>query len=112
MESKYTIETTNPSEMNLYTNAFKMADVLHDILNWRNRIYNGNNYGEGSVLYRGKLYSKNEWNRLEHSEDEYDETVHFLKDKVVYLYTDEELEKLLGDYLDGISNIIYDYFNE
>ena len=108
-ETRYKIETADSRQMKLYLNANRMACVLYDLLSWRRAIYNGKNYGEGSVLYQGKLYKKNEWERMEHTEDEYDPETHFLKDKVIYLYTEDDLESKLDSFLDEVRDFIYDY---
>ena len=108
-ETRYKIETADERQMKLYLNANRMICTLYDIICWRRAIYNGKNYGEGSVLYRGKLYTKYEWEQLKHTEDEYDEETHFLKDKVEYLYTEEELENKLDELLRDINDFVYDY---
>ena len=108
-ETRYKIDTADDRQMKLYLNANRMACVLYDLLNWKSAIYNGKNYGEGSVLYKGKLYNKYEWSELKHNEDEYDEETHFLKDKVTYLYTEKDLEDKLDNLLDDIRDFIYDY---
>ena len=106
-DTKYKIETTNRREMELMLNASRMALVLYDIINWKRAIYNGKNYGEGSVLYKGKLYSKDEWEKTKHTEDEYEEGKPFLKEKVTYLYTEDELINKLDDLLRDIDNFVY-----
>lgn len=108
-ETRYKIETADVRQMKLYLNANKMACTLYDLLCWRRAIYNGKNYGEGSILYKGKLYTKDEWHNLKHTEDEYEEDKPFLKDKITYLYTETELERKLDEYLNEISDFIYDY---
>lgn len=108
-ETRYKIETADQKQMELYLNANRMACTLYDLICWRRAIYNGKNYGEGSILYKGKLYTKNEWEKLKHTEDEYDEKTHFLKEKPIYLYTEEELEYKLDDLLKDINDFIYNY---
>ena len=108
-ETRYKIETADQKQMELYLNANRMACTLYDLICWRRAIYNGKNYGEGSILYKGKLYTKNEWEKLEHTEDEYDEETHFLKEKTTYLYTEEELESKLDELLKDIDDFIYNY---
>lgn len=107
-ETRYKIETADKKQLELYLKSNKMACVLYDIICWRRAIYNGKNYGEGSVIYKGKIYDKYEWERLEHSDDEYDEN-HYLKEKPIYCYTEKDIELKLDELLDGISGFIYDY---
>ena len=108
-ETTYKIETVNQREALLMLNAKRMACALYDLLCWQRRIYNGKNYGEGVVLYRGKLYDKNEWINVKHEESDYDPKTHFLKDKVEYLYTEKEVENILDENLRQIRDFIYDY---
>lgn len=108
-ETRFKIETSDQRQMNLYLNANRMACALYDLLCWRRNIYNGKNYGEGSVLYRGELYDKEDYNRLQHTEDEYSPETLRLRSNPVYLYTDEELERKLNEYLDDISDFIMNY---
>ena len=106
-ETRYKIETADKRQMELYLNANNMLCSLYDIICWRRVIYNGKNYGEGSVLYKGKLYSKDEWEKTKHTEDEYEEGKPFLKEKVTYLYTEDELINKLDDLLRDIDNFVY-----
>ena len=106
-ETRYKIETADKRQMELYLNANNMLCSLYDIICWRRAIYNGKNYGEGSVLYKGKLYSKDEWEKTKHTEDEYEEGKPFLKEKVTYLYTEDELISKLDDLLRDIDNFVY-----
>ena len=106
-ETRYKIETADKRQMELYLNANNMLCSLYDIICWRRAIYNSKNYGEGSVLYKGKLYSKDEWEKTKHTEDEYEEGKPFLKEKVTYLYTEDELINKLDDLLRDIDNFVY-----
>lgn len=106
-ETRYKIETADRRQMELYLNANNMLCSLYDIICWRRAIYNGKNYGEGSVLYKGKLYSKNEWEKVEHTKDEYEDNKPFLKEKVTYLYTEDELISKLDDLLRNIDDFVY-----
>ena len=106
-ETRYKIETADKRQMELYLNANNMLCSLYDIICWTRAIYNGKNYGEGSVLYKGKLYSKDEWEKTKHTEDEYEEGKPFLKEKVTYLYTEDELINKLDDLLRDIDNFVY-----
>ena len=106
-ETRYKIETADKRQMELYLNANNMLCYLYEIICWRRTIYNGKNYGEGSVLYKGKLYSKDEWEKTKHTEDEYEEGKPFLKEKVTYLYTEDELINKLDDLLRDIDNFVY-----
>lgn len=108
-ETTYTIQTTDRREMNLMLNASKMAYTLYDILGWYRAIYNGKNYGEGCVLYKGVLYDNNKWCELQHTSDEYNEDGHTLKEKPIYLYTEDEIERKLNELLSDISDFIYNY---
>lgn len=109
-DTKYKIETTNRREMDLMLNASRMALVLYDIINWKRAIYNGKNYGEGHVVYKGKMYSRDEWEKLKHTEDEYDKETHFLKEKVYHVYTEEELENKLDYLMRDIYDFVYNYY--
>ena len=106
-KTRYKIETADKRQMELYLNANNMLCSLYDIICWRRAIYNGKNYGEGSVLYKGKLYSKDEWEKTKHTKDEYEEGKPFLKEKVTYLYTEDELINKLDDLLRDIDNFVY-----
>lgn len=106
--TRYKVETADKRELEIYLNATRMLYTLYEILCWRRAIYNGKNYGEGSVLYKGKLYDKNEWCQLEHTKDEYKEDSPFLKDPVKYLYTEDELLRKLDELLDGIAPFVWD----
>lgn len=109
-ETRYKIETADARQMKLYLNANRMISVLYDILEWRRAIYNGKDYSDGSVLYDGKLYTKNEWYKLEHTPDEYDEDKPYLLNKEVkYIYTNEELEYKLDSLLKDINDFVFDY---
>ena len=106
-ETRYKIETADKRQMELYLNANNMLCSLYDIICWRRSIYTGKYYGEGSVLYKGELYSKDEWEKTKHTEDEYEEGKPFLKEKVTYLYTEDELINKLDDLLRDIDNFVY-----
>lgn len=108
-DTKYKVETTDKREMELMLNATRMSLVLYDIMNWKRAIYNGKNYGEGSIIYKGKLYSKDEWHKIEHDESEYDEN-HYLKEKAYYVYTEDELIRKLDNIMDDIHDFIYHYY--
>lgn len=108
-DTKFKIETADAREVELFLKSKIMANVLYDLLCWKRSIYNGKNYGEGSVIYKGKIYKKHEYEILEHSKDEYDETEHFLKEQPLYVYTEDEIEDKLEYYLEDISDFIYRY---
>lgn len=109
-ETRYKIETADKRQMELYLNANNMLCSLYDIINWKRAIYNGKNYGEGHVVYKGKMYSRDEWEKLKHTEDEYDKETHFLKEKVYYVYTEEELENKLDYLMKDIHDFVYNYY--
>lgn len=109
-ETRYKIETADNKQMKLYLNSNRLICTLYDIIEWERAIYNGKNYDEGSVLYDGKLYTKNEWEKLEHAPEEYDEKCPWLlKNKVTYLYTEEELKNKLDMLLKDVYDFVYDY---
>ena len=108
-ETRYKIETADSRQMELYLNANRMICALYDLLYWKRNIYNGKDYGEGHVLYKGKLYTKYEYERIQHTEDEYDETTHFLKESPLYLYTEDDVMSKLDEYLNDIYDLVYKY---
>lgn len=107
-ETRYKIETADRKQLELYLKSNAMVCALYDIICWRRAIYNGKNYGEGSVIYKGKLYSKDEWTLMKHSDDEYDEN-HYFKEKPIYCYTEKDIERKLDELLNDISGFVYDY---
>ena len=107
-ETRYKIETADKRQMLLYLNANKLACALYDLMEWRRSVYNGKDYSDGHVLYKGKLYTKNEWFNLEHEEDEYDEE-QYLKDKPYYIYTDDDIEYKLNGILEDVVSFVADY---
>ena len=109
-ETRYKIETADKRQMELYLNANNMLCSLYDIICWKRAIYNGKNYGEGHVVYKGKMYSRDEWEKLKHTEDEYDKETHFLKEKVYHVYTEEELENKLDYLMRDIYDFVYNYY--
>ena len=109
-ETRYKIETADKRQMELYLNANNMLCSLYDIICWKRAIYNGKNYGEGHVVYKGKMYGRDEWEKLKHTEDEYDKETHFLKEKVYHVYTEEELENKLDYLMRDIYDFVYNYY--
>lgn len=93
--TKYTIETTDKVELEMYLNASKVFYALSEIKEWRRELYRGKNY-DWVVLYKGKLYSAEEW-----------ETRRFIADeKPQYLYTDDAILKRIDDALSNVENVL------
>lgn len=108
--TKYTIETNDKREMNLMLNAERMALVLYDLLEWRRAIYNGKDYGDYRYLYKGKLYSENEYSMLKIPDEEYDKN--FCVKGLETVYTRKDIERRLNQYLDDIADLIAQAYNE
>lgn len=108
-ETRYKIETADIRQMRLYLNANKLACALYDIDNWKRAVYNNKTYNEGSVIYKGKIYSKEEWNLKSLPKEDYNEDGIFLKEKPLYVYTEEEIVDILDNYLSKVNSIVYDY---
>lgn len=111
-ETIYKIESSDSREIQLMLDSNRLALSLYEILSWLRSIRNGKNYGEGVVLYRGKLYNANEWMNVKHEKEDYKDNGFTLKDPVVYLYTEDEIIRKLDELTESIQDRIYDYFNE
>lgn len=106
----YKIETNDKREMNMMLNAERMALVLYDLLEWRRAVYNGKDYGDYRYLYKGKIYTEQEFSQLTIPDEEYNEN-HCIKDlKIVYVR--EDIERRLNQYLDDIADLIYKAYGE
>ena len=108
--TKYKIETSDIREMKLYLNGLRMVCTLYDILSWQRAIYNGKNYGEYHVLFNGKLYTANDWERNynEITKDAERDEQGFLKD-VKHVYLESDIEGKLEELLRDIKDFVYDF---
>lgn len=106
----YRIETRDKREMNMMLNAERMALALYDLLQWRHAVYNGKDYGDYKYLYKGKLYSESEFSKLNIPDEEYDEN-YCIKDLHI-VYSRDDLERKLNYYLDNISDLVLQAYNE
>lgn len=104
-----TFSTFNRKEADLMLNAVSMSLSLYDICGWRRAIYNNKDYG-GHVVYKGKLYDRNEWYMMKHSPDEYEEDGYTLKEKPIYCYTDDDIIHKLDELLCKSERIVMDYY--
>lgn len=109
-ETVYKVETTNRCDANLMINANRMAGALYEILNWRSSLYNGKDYGDYQVLYKGNLYSESEFHKLEKDKEDLNEYGLVKSDKIKEVYTREMILRRLDESLDDISDLIYHYF--
>ena len=108
-ETKYTIETTNSREANLMMNSGRMAGALYDILSWYRALYNGKDY-DYKILYRGKLYTEQEFRKVEPPVEDLTEHGLIRPELITHVYTAETLEKKLRDLTDNISDLIFNYY--
>lgn len=107
-DTKYKIETTDKNEMGLMLGAVRMAGVLYDIISWRNAVYNGKDY-DGSVIYKGRVYTKSIWENMDLSNEERDERG-LLKEQPVYCYTEEDLDNKLNELLEDVIDLVNTYY--
>ena len=107
-ETTYKIETTDRKEMQLMLNALNMSLALYDIDSWKRNIYNGKDY-DGHVIYKNKMYTKEEWYRTKLPDDEYNED-HTLKERPVYCYTENDVINKLDYLMREVQDFIFQYY--
>ena len=118
----YIYKTTDKRNFRLNMEAWRMACSLYDILSWSRNIYNGKDYGMGTVIYRNKAYSRDEWDRMTSSFNkerkiEYDYDKHAYidsegevsQDEVFFVYTGDQVVEEIDRLTHGISEFIYDF---
>lgn len=113
-------KTRSRRDFMIALNAWNMACALYDIIGWNRAIYNGKDYGKGSVIYRNKILTADEWSRLTNSFDkerkiEYDWEKKVYKDdegevpadEVFSVYTRDQINDELDTLLRDVSSFIY-----
>lgn len=98
----------------------KFLVALYDILSWRSAIYNGKDYGCGSVIYRNEVISSSEWERRRNHfsdnaeiEYDYDKKVYIDSkgevpaNEVHFVYTRDDIEKEIGSRLSDVIDLVY-----
>lgn len=111
-ETKFTITTTDKREAILMLNATKLASALSDFQDLYRQIFNCKNY-DTKVLFKGKLYERAEFERDRDkivSKEDTDEQG-FIKEGILsYVYTEDDVEKLLWHRLEEVNQLLNDYF--
>lgn len=105
---KFVIECDDVREMELALASERMAMVLCDLLEWEHAIRNGKDYGRVRVLYKGNLYTESEYYKLKIPDEDRDE--HGFVAGLKSVYTEDDVENILGDYLDEIRDLINRYY--
>ena len=111
-ETKFTITTTDKHEAILMLNATKLALALSEFQGLHRQIYNGKNY-DAKVLFKDKIYDRYDFelkrDSLIQPEDRNEQG--FLKEGLLtYVYTEDDVEKLLWNNLEEINQLLNDYF--
>lgn len=122
-DETFTYKTKSRHDFMLVLYSRKLVGALYDILCWNRAIYNGKDYGEGSVIYRSKLYSSDEWHKMTGSlfndnvevDYDWDRKVYIDKDgevpedEVFYVYTKDQINDKLEDLLRDVYSFVYDF---
>ena len=120
---EYVYRTRDRRDFLLALYSWKMVGALYDILCWNRAIYNGKDYGEGSVIYRNKLYTAEEWHKMTDSffgndtEVDYDWDKKVYRDKdgevpqdeVHFVYTRDQVNDKLDELLSDVYDFVYNF---
>jgi tRNA uridine 5-carbamoylmethylation protein Kti12 len=80
-------------------------------------IYNGKDYGKGSVICRGKLYTADEWDKLRRDNEiayNWEERVYIdthgriPADEVHFVYTRDQVMEEIDNILEDVKGFVYD----
>ena len=118
-EEVFIYKTKDRREFEIALNAPRLLITLYDIMCWNREIYNGKDYGEGSVIYREKEISEEEWQRLTNSfnpdrdiEYDWESKVYidyqgeYPASKVFHVYTRDQINNKLDSLLDRVYDFV------
>ena len=116
---EFIYKTKDRREFEIALNAPRLLVTLYDIMCWNREIYNGKDYGEGSVIYREKEISEEEWQRLTNSFNpdrdiiyDWDSKVYidyqgeYPASKVFHIYTRDQINNKLDSLLDRVYDFV------
>lgn len=95
----YTIQTTDIHDANLAINANKLAGALYNVISWKSALYNDKTY-DVLYLYDGKLYTAQEFFKIEIQEGKEVKTV----------LTEDMIIRKLDELISNVETLVWDNY--
>lgn len=116
-DERFTYTTTNRRDFKIILNSWEMLSTLYDFICLSRAIYNGKDYGKGSVICRGKLYTADEWDKFRRDNEiayNWEERVYIdthgriPADEVHFVYTRDQVMEEIDNILEDVKGFVYD----